>query len=114
MKIVALKNLSETTTVHNAGMKKQMIGRGEIPSLMQFAQVIFQPGEKAKAHKHNDMYEVFFVEEGNGTMEIGSENFSLKKGMCITVSPQECHEIINTGINNLILTYFGIATTENK
>ena len=109
MKRILLKDLLVTTTSHNAaGKKRQIIGPGEIDSLYQFAQVAFTPGEIAREHKHDDMYEVFLVEDGKGTIKINGEVYPFIKGMCVVVEPGELHEVQNTGKENLVLTYFNI------
>ncbi len=109
MKIDSLKNIPSKTTSHNAtGEKKQMIAPGEIPHLIQFAQAKFKPGEVVAEHKHDDLYEVFFVESGNGVLEINSKEYPIEKGMSITVEPGELHKVINTGDGALLLTYFEI------
>lgn len=113
MKIVSLVTLPKTTTSHNsAGEKRNMIPNGAIPSLVQFSQVAFQPGEVATEHKHDDMYEVFLVESGIGVIKLNGEEHPLEKGMCITVEPGELHEVTNMGATDLILTYFGITISD--
>lgn len=113
MKIVQLAAIPETTTSHNAaGKKRNMIPTGAIPSLVQFSQVSFAPGEVATEHKHDDIYEVFLVESGNGVIKINGKVHDLEKGTCITVEPGELHEVSNTGSTDLILTYFGITISD--
>lgn len=108
MKKVTLESLPTSTTSHNAGRKKVMITKGEIPALIQFAQVAFASGETAPGHKHVDMYEVFFVESGEGVFTINGKIQTIQKGTCITIEPGELHELTNTGEIDLVLTYFGI------
>jgi mannose-6-phosphate isomerase-like protein (cupin superfamily) len=109
MKIVSLATLPKTTTSHNsAGEKRNMIPPGKIPTLAQFSQVSFRPDEIATEHKHDDMYEVFFVENGVGAIKINGKQYPLEKGTCVTVEPRELHEVTNTGSEDLVLTYFGI------
>jgi mannose-6-phosphate isomerase-like protein (cupin superfamily) len=85
-----------------------MIPQGVIPTLAQFSQVSFQPGEVATEHKHDDMYEIFLVESGSGVIKINEQQYPLEKGTCVTVEPGELHEVTNTGSEDLVLTYFGI------
>ncbi|MEO1671415.1 MAG: cupin domain-containing protein [Cyanobacteria bacterium J06631_2] len=54
------------------------------------------------------MYEVFFVSSGQGIMRIDGKDHELVPGVCIAIETGETHEVINTGTDNLILTYFGI------
>ncbi len=54
------------------------------------------------------MSEVFFVNSGVGVIRIDQQEYDLIPGVCVSVEIGEIHEIINTGTENLILTYFGI------
>lgn len=109
MKIVSLQAIKTTTTSHNAaGRKKQLIAPGEVPHLIQFAQATLIPGEIVPGHKHTDLYEVFFVESGNGIMRIDGNEHAIEEGTCITIEPNEHHEVENTGKEPLTLTYFAI------
>lgn len=109
MKIVSLETLPKTTTAHNnAGIKQLIIPDGEIPGLRQFSQVTFKPGEVAPEHKHEDFYEVFFVESGAGTIKLNGTIHPMTKGLCITVEPGEMHEVANQGQDDLIITYMNL------
>ena len=41
-------------------------------------------------------------------MRIDGEEYELTPGVCIAIATGETHEVINTGTDNLVLTYFGI------
>jgi quercetin dioxygenase-like cupin family protein len=110
MRIFSLKKVLPEPVSHNKDIfKKVMIKKGIVPHLMMFSQVIFKPGQAASVHIHKDMYETFFVEEGEGIFKINGESHRLKVSDCITIYPGEVHEVKNSGKKNLILTYFGIA-----
>lgn len=87
-----------------------MLRWGDLPHLTNFSQARFTPGQVAAAHAHSDMCEVFFVESGNGTIEINGTNYPLEPGVCIAVETGEVHEVRNDGTEDLILTYFGLRT----
>ena len=90
MKITQLSQLPPGKVSHNPAITKHLIiGNGEIPHLTNFAQATFPPGEVAYEHCHQDMYEVFFVEAGEGIISINSQEYPLTAGTCITVAPQE-------------------------
>ncbi|MEL6494656.1 MAG: cupin domain-containing protein [Cyanobacteria bacterium J06623_7] len=109
MKITHLHHLPLQGVSHNPEItKKVMVAPGDIPHLTNFSQATFAPGQEAIAHAHSDMYEVFFVNAGRGTMIIDGRNCDLTPGVCIAINPGESHEVINTGTENLVLTYFGI------
>jgi mannose-6-phosphate isomerase-like protein (cupin superfamily) len=109
MKLTSLQELPTLTVSHNSAIKKKvMLQFGDLPHLTNFSQATFAPGHVAQAHFHSDMYEVFFVESGEGTICIDDRNYILKPGSCVTVEPGETHEIINNGTTDLVLTYFGL------
>ena len=109
MKITNLSNLPPQSVSHNPEItKKVMLSKGDLPHLTNFSQATFAPGQIAIAHYHRDMSEVFFVNAGLGVMRIDQQEYDLVPGVCVSVETGEVHEIINTGTENLILTYFGI------
>lgn len=109
MKIANLNQLPQQAVSHNREIKKQvMLFRGDIPHLTNFSQATFAPGQTAAAHAHQDMSEVFFVSSGEGLIRIDHQDYHLAPGICVSVEPGEIHEVLNTGEENLVLTYFGI------
>jgi quercetin dioxygenase-like cupin family protein len=111
MKISILTELIEQEVSHNPAIKKKVMLRpGELPYLTNFSQARFTPGQVANAHSHDDMYEIFFVEAGEGIIKINQRSHTLLPGTCVTVEPGEVHEITNSGSTDLILTYFGLRT----
>jgi quercetin dioxygenase-like cupin family protein len=109
MQYQSLQEITPTTVSHNAAIQKKVIlGNGNLPCLTNFSQATFQPGQVAAAHSHRDMYEVFFVVTGEGTIAINEVPYSLNPGICVAVEPGEIHEVSNTGTSTLSLLYFGI------
>ena len=109
MKIVNLAQLASQQVSHNPEItKKVMLSINDLPHLTNFSQAVFAPGQIASNHCHQDMNEVFFVQSGKGEIRINNQPFSLNPGTCIAVETGEYHEIINTGEQELVLTYFGI------
>lgn len=109
MRIIKLGDLTIEQNSHNPKITKQvMIKKGEIPHLTNLTQAIFPPQELANEHTHQDMYEVFFVEDGEGIIKINGTPHDISKGSCLTVEPGDAHEVINSGNTDLIITYMGI------
>ena len=113
MKISNLSNLPQQAVSHNPEIsKKVMLVKGDLPHLTNFSQATFAPGQIAISHAHRDMSEVFFVSAGTGKIRIDEVEYPLAPGVCVAVEVGETHEITNTGAENLVLTYFGIANCE--
>lgn len=88
MKIISLSNVPEEGVSHNPEIRKKvMLRAGEIPHLNSFSQACLGPGQVAGAHAHKDMYEIFFIEEGNGIICVENKRYRLEKGVCIVVEP---------------------------
>ncbi|AUT02910.1 cupin [Nostoc sp. CENA543] len=105
----SLSETPEEPVSHNPEIKKKVMLRfGDLPHLTNFSQARFAPGQKAAAHAHQDMCEVFFVEAGAGIIFINGQEYPLLPGNCVAVEPGEIHEVVNNGTNELVLTYFGL------
>ncbi len=109
MKFVSLSELATECVSHNPAIqKKVMLRSGDLPHLTNFSQAWLAPGQIAAGHQHTDMYEVFFVEAGEGIIKIDETMYQLHPGVCVAVEPGERHEVSNTGTEELVLTYFGV------
>jgi len=111
LKVSSIDSTKELSVSHNLKIKKHvLVSNGEINNVTNFSKAVFPPGEIAHAHSHHDMTEVFFIESGHGVISVNEKSISLSAGMCITVEPNEIHELKNTGSIDMVVTYFGIKT----
>ncbi len=109
MKISSLHNILVEKNSHNPKItKKVLIPKGAVPHLTNLTQATFPAGELANEHSHQDMYEIFFIEKGSGTITINSTPYSVSEGNCMTVEPGDAHEVANTSDEDLVITYMGI------
>ena len=109
MKFASLEKIKEIASSHSPKIKeKVLINKGGVPHLASLAQASFKPGQIASEHKHEDIWEVYLVEAGTGLVKVNGKVNQLKKGDCAVIEPNEAHEFINTGSEDLILTYFGV------
>ena len=88
--------------------KRVLLEPGELPVLTNFSQAVFGPGDVAPGHRHDDMWEVFFVRSGRGTIRIDGIESALEQDHCWAIEPGELHEIRNDGDGDLVLLYFGL------
>lgn len=111
MKIVYTNQLPEVGTSHNEDIKKKVfINKDEIPQLMMFGSATFKPGQTVETHKHDTMYEVFYIQNGKAEFIINDEKFIVNKGDCITIEQGEYHSMNNPFKKEVTWVYFGIAT----
>jgi quercetin dioxygenase-like cupin family protein len=109
MKKVSLRELRCEGVSHDPQITKQvMLRRGDLPHLTAFSRAILAPGQTARAHEHQDMFEVFYVEAGTGVMTIDNAPHPFERGVCVVIEPGERHEITNNGRDELVLLYFGV------
>ena len=78
MKFSSLSQVSLEFSKHNPDIqKKVMLNPGAVPHLTNFSQAIFKPGQKVVPHLHETMYEIFFVESGEGIIRINNIDYPL-------------------------------------
>lgn len=110
MTITHLSQLFIQPVSHDPHLSKQvMIANGVVPHVTNFSQAVIPPNETVTTHHHQDMWEVFLVSEGEGSITINGTEHTLTKGTCVVVEPGEEHSLVNTGKSALVLTYFGVA-----
>jgi quercetin dioxygenase-like cupin family protein len=96
---------------HNEDIKKQVIiDKGVIPQLMTFGKATFKPGQEVEMHKHDTMYEVFYVLSGKALFIVNNEEIELTPEMCLTIEQGELHSQKNPFTEDVTWLYFGIAT----
>ncbi len=89
MKIVQLKDYQ---TFAEEKMKKLNVF--ETPRF--FCDVYcFEPGQSQKAHAHADQDKLYFVLEGQGTFQVGSESQILGEGQGTMAPAGEEHGVVN-------------------
>lgn len=109
MKRVSIAEVPEEGVSHDPAIRKRvLLRRGELPRLTNFSRARLLPGQAARAHRHADMSEVFYVERGAGVLLIEGVEQSLEAGVCVAVEPGEEHELRNTGDAELVIIYFGV------
>lgn len=93
---------------HNPLVRKRVwIRNGEVDGLTQVSRASLPPGEICKAHSHNDMWEMFLVEKGDGQMFVNGRRYAITAGDCVVIAPGEIHELANTSAFDLIVVTTG-------
>ena len=108
-----LEGLKSVPVSHQPSIaKKVLLARGEVPALTNFSQAVFRPGDAVAAHRHADMWEIFFVRSGGGAIEVNGTEATLAENQCWVIEPGEVHSIRNNGREDLVLLYFGLEAPE--
>ena len=66
-------------------------------STQSHAEATVPAGGKTLLHKHRLTEEIYHITEGSGIMTLGSEEFEVKKGDTVCISPGTPHRIQNAG-----------------
>lgn len=111
MKLVHTNQVPEVGVSHNEDIKKKVfLEKGFIPQLMTFGSATFKPGQSVETHKHDTMFEVFYIQSGKAEFVVENEKIEVAPGDCITLEPGEEHSQSNPFDENVTWLYFGIAT----
>jgi mannose-6-phosphate isomerase-like protein (cupin superfamily) len=104
----SLQDIPQEPTRHGA-FKRVLLRHEDVHSdLMFLNEVYVAPREVIGAHAHEDMEEIFYILEGEGTMQIGQETQVITFGDCITVPARTTHVLENTGNQEMRFVCFGV------
>ena len=73
-------------------------------------QIVLQPGQRGRIHRHQRQEEVYLVLEGQLTLVMEAEPTELGEGELIRVGPQVRRQLVNYGPERLVLLALGGAT----
>lgn len=111
MKIIKLEELPLIGVSHNPEIKKKVIlEKGYIPQLTTFGQATLKPGQSVDEHKHDTMFEVFYIQSGKAEFVVDGAKVIVKEGETISLEPGELHSQSNPYSKPVTWLYFGIAT----
>ena len=68
------------------------------------ATLIIQPGCSIGMHEHNDEYEIFIIQKGEGIINDNGEEHSIAKGDAVLTGGGASHSIKNTGNEEMEVT----------
>jgi mannose-6-phosphate isomerase-like protein (cupin superfamily) len=70
-------------------------------------QIMLQPGQRGRIHRHRRQEEVYLVLEGHLALVIEGEETELGQGELIRVAPQLRRQLVNRGPGRLVLIALG-------
>ncbi len=73
-------------------------------------QIVLQPGQRGRIHRHQRQEEVYVVLEGTLTLLLEGETSELGEGDVIRVAPQVRRQLVNRGPGRLVLLALGGAS----
>jgi quercetin dioxygenase-like cupin family protein len=66
----------------------------------------FEPGQEQAPHKHQGADKIYYVLEGKGLVQIGTEQRELLPGMAAHAGSGEEHAVKNVGSERLVMLVF--------
>ncbi|MBV9802138.1 MAG: cupin domain-containing protein [Solirubrobacterales bacterium] len=72
-----------------------------------FNQIVLQPGQRGRIHRHKHQEEVYVVLEGTLTLLVEGEPSELGRGEVIRVAPLLRRQLVNLGPGRLLLLALG-------
>ncbi len=70
-------------------------------------QIVLQPGQRGRIHRHEHQEEVFLVLEGNLTLIVEREDHDLGPGDLMRVAPALRRQLVNRGPGRVVLVALG-------
>ena len=76
-------------------------------------QVVLQPGQRGRIHRHQRQEEVYLVLEGSLTLMVEEEQLELAEGELIRLAPALRRQVVNRGPRRLVLLALGAEGEHN-
>src|SRR3982074_351882 len=70
-------------------------------------QIVLQPGQRGRIHRHQRQEEVYLVLEGKLTLVVEAQETELSDGELIRVAPGVRRQLVNRGPERLVLLALG-------
>lgn len=97
------KSVSDVTQFAAEKMKKN----GLFETERMFCDIYcFEPGQSQAAHTHEDSDKIYFVVNGRGLFQVGSEQKELKEHQIALAPSGQRHGVSNPGPERLVLLVF--------
>ncbi len=65
--------------------------------------IVVKSGQRLSLQLHSKREEKWFIVEGFGTVQVGSDEFDLEAGDSITIRKYEAHRVRNSGLIDLVI-----------
>jgi mannose-6-phosphate isomerase-like protein (cupin superfamily) len=70
-------------------------------------QIVLQPGQRLRIHRHERQEEVYLVLEGNLTLTLEGEESEFGEGNLIRVAPEVRRQLVNRGPRRMVVLAIG-------
>jgi quercetin dioxygenase-like cupin family protein len=73
-------------------------------------QIVLEPRQRGRIHRHRHQEEVYLVLEGTLTLLVEGDEHALERGEVVRVAPAVRRQLVNRGTERLVLLALGGAT----
>ena len=73
-------------------------------------QIVLEPRQRGRIHRHRHQEEVYLVLEGTLTLLVEGDEHALERGELVRVAPAVRRQLVNRGTERLVLLALGGAT----
>jgi mannose-6-phosphate isomerase-like protein (cupin superfamily) len=93
----------------DAGGSERFVGLRRQLGVSSFGinQIVLQPGQRGRIHRHQRQEEVYLVLEGSLTLIVEEEQLELGEGELIRVAPALRRQLVNRGPGRVVLLALG-------
>lgn len=97
MDIINIEKVEPFTTKDGSEIRELLAYRNSCIQNQSLAEARLPPGASTTGHHHVKTEEIYYVLEGQGTMQIGDDRQPVGIGDAIAIPPGAFHQITNTG-----------------
>jgi mannose-6-phosphate isomerase-like protein (cupin superfamily) len=70
-------------------------------------QIVLEPGQRGRIHRHQRQEEVYLVIEGTLTLSVEGEEQAVQRGELVRVAPEVRRQLVNRGPERLVIVALG-------
>ena len=97
MNIINIQDVEPFTTKDGSEIRELLAYRNSCIQNQSLAEARLPPGASTTGHHHVTTEEIYYVLEGEGTMQIDDQQCPVRSGDAIAIPPGAYHQITNTG-----------------
>jgi len=98
---INIKDVKPFITKDGSEIRELLAWRNSKIKNQSLAEAIVYPGQSTIEHYHNKSEEIYFVESGEGLIQLNNEKFEIQTGDAIAIPPRTKHKLWNTGTSPL-------------
>jgi mannose-6-phosphate isomerase-like protein (cupin superfamily) len=103
MDVVSRNSVKEFVTKDGSLVREILAPANSSLERQSLAEATLGPGQSTERHHHVKTEEIYYILEGEGTMEVGEDSGEVKRGDAIAIPPGSSHQLTNTGAADMVL-----------